>query len=99
MTYPIARPNRLSLDRLAQEAGLHPDLVQRFVTLGLVDAFRDADGNLWFGPGALVTIARVQRLRAGLSLNYAAIGLVLDLLDRIDELESTSRRSGSRTWT
>ena len=99
MTYPIARPNRLSLDRLAQEAGLHPDLVQRFVTLGLVDAFRDADGNLWFRPGALVTIARVQRLRAGLSLNYAAIGLVLDLLDRIDELESASRRSGNRTWT
>ncbi len=26
-------------------------------------------------------------MRAGLSLNYAAIGLVLDLLDRIDELE------------
>jgi len=99
MTYPIARPNRLSLDRLAREAGLHPDLVRRFVTLGLVDAFRDADGNLWFGPGALVTIARVQRLRAGLSLNYAAIGLVLDLLDRIDELESASRRPGSRTWT
>jgi len=38
-------------------------------------------------------------LRAGLSLNYAAIGLVLDLLDRIDELEEASRRTGSRTWT
>jgi hypothetical protein len=47
----------------------------------------------------LVTVARVQRLRAGLSLNYAAIGLVLDLLDRIDELEEASRRTGSRTWT
>ncbi len=81
MTYPIARPARMSLDRFAQQTGLHPELVRRFVTLGLVDAYRDADGRLWFRPSALVTVARVQRLRAGLSLNYAAIGLVLDLLD------------------
>jgi hypothetical protein len=36
-------------------------------------------------------VARVQRLHFGLSLNYAAIGLVLDLLDRIDELERRER--------
>jgi hypothetical protein len=33
----------------------------------------------------------IQRLRSGLSLNYAAIGIVLDLLDRIAELEATVR--------
>ena len=99
IAYPITRPSRLSLDRFAREAGLHPQLVQKFVALGLLDAERDATGALWFRPAALVTVARVQRLRAGLSLNYAAIGLVLDLLDRIDELEAASRRTGSRTWT
>ncbi len=99
IAYPMTRPSRLSLDRFAREAGLHPQLVQKFVALGLLDAERDATGALWFRPAALVTVARVQRLRAGLSLNYAAIGLVLDLLDRIDELEAASRRTGSRTWT
>ena len=99
IAYPMTRPSRLSLDRFARQAGLHPQLVQRFVALGLLDAERDATGALWFRPAALVTAARVQRLRAGLSLNYAAIGLVLDLLDRIDELEAASRRTGSRTWT
>ena len=99
IAYPMTRPSRLSLDRFARQAGLHPQLVQRFVALGLLDAERDATGALWFRPAALVTVARVQRLRAGLSLNYAAIGLVLDLLDRIDELEAASRRTGSRTWT
>ena len=99
IAYPMTRPSRLSLDRFAREAGLHPDLVQKFVALGLLDAERDVTGALWFRPAALVTVARVQRLRAGLSLNYAAIGLVLDLLDRIDELEAASRRTGSRTWT
>jgi chaperone modulatory protein CbpM len=99
IAYPMTRPSRLSLDRFARQAGLHPQLVQKFVALGLLDAERDANGALWFRPAALVTVARVQRLRAGLSLNYAAIGLVLDLLDRIDELEEASRRTGSRTWT
>lgn len=86
-TYPLVRPARLSLDGFAYRAGLHPDLVRRYVALGLVDADRDAAGRLWFRPAQLRTIARVQRLRAELSLNYAAIGLVLDLLDRIEELE------------
>jgi hypothetical protein len=95
MTYAIVRPTRLSLDGFARQAGLHPELIQRFVALGLVDAYRDPDGNLWFRPAALVTVRRVQRLHTGLSLNYAAIGLVLDLLDRIDELESALRRTGS----
>ena len=95
IAYPMTRPSRLSLDRFARQAGLHPQLVQKFVALGLLDAERDATGALWFRPAALVTVARVQRLRAGLSLNYAAIGLVLDLLDRIDELEAASRRTGS----
>jgi hypothetical protein len=99
IAYPMTRPSRLSLDRFARQAGLHPQLVQKFVALGLLDAERDATGALWFRPAALVTVARVQRLRAGLSLNYAAIGLVLDLLNRIDELEAASRRTGSRTWT
>jgi DNA-binding transcriptional MerR regulator len=99
IAYPVMRPSRLSLDRFARQAGLHPELVQRFVALGLLDAERDATGALWFRPAALARVSRVQRLRAGLSLNYAAIGLVLDLLDRIDELEAASRRTGSRTWT
>jgi hypothetical protein len=46
----------------------------------------------------LAVIARVQRLRTGLGLNYAAIGLVLDLLDRIDELEMKSRSRRTSRW-
>ncbi|MFD5033816.1 chaperone modulator CbpM [Streptomyces sp. NPDC058220] len=96
--YPLVRiyrvdPYRLSLDSVALRSGLPPDLVRRFVALGLVDAERDAGGRLWFRTGAPSAIARVQRLRTGLSLNYAAIGLVLDLLDRIERLEQELRRS------
>jgi hypothetical protein len=89
--YPLARPPRLSLDGFAGSAGLHPDLVRRLVKLGLLRATRDGAGERGFTRAELVPVARIQRLRAGLSLNYAAIGLVLDLLDRIDVLERDLR--------
>ena len=92
--YPLTPPRRLSLEAVAARCGLHPDLVGRFVTLGLVEADRDTAGRLWFTAQAPAAIARVQRLRTGLCLNYAAIGLVADLLDRIDALETALRRAG-----
>ncbi|MFE7776260.1 MerR family transcriptional regulator [Streptomyces sp. NPDC057445] len=76
----------------------HPD--QRPVPgLGLVDAERDAAGHLVFDPTAPAVLARIQRLRTGLCLNYASIGLVLDLLDRISLLEAALRGRGTRSET
>ncbi|MEU0038202.1 MULTISPECIES: chaperone modulator CbpM [unclassified Streptomyces] len=98
-TATLGPPLRLGLDAVARRTGIHPDLVRRFVALGLVDATRDATGRLWFAPSAPVALARIQRLRAALPLNYASLGLVVDLLDRISELEDALRRSnaGSRS--
>ncbi|WP_394427717.1 chaperone modulator CbpM [Streptomyces sp. SGAir0957] len=94
---------RLSLHTAARRSGLHPDLIRRFVALGLVDAERDAAGRLSFDPGTPAVLARIQRLRSGLCLNYASIGLVLDLLDRISLLEAALRgrvtRSETPPWT
>ena len=38
-------------------------------------------------------MARIQRLRAGFALNYASLSLVIDLLDRIAELEAAGRKA------
>ena len=88
-----SRPSleRLSLEEFALLSGLHPDLIRRLIALGLLDADRDAAGRLWFSRGEFAALARVQRLRAGFSLNYAAVGLVADLLDRIAVLEAALR--------
>jgi chaperone modulatory protein CbpM len=94
--YVLERPIRLSLESFAARAGLHPDMVRRFVALGLLEPARDARGRLWFVPGQLRTVARIRRLHAGLSVNYAALGLVMDLLDRIEVLEAAMRRAGTR---
>jgi chaperone modulatory protein CbpM len=96
--YALTRPDRLSLAALAGRTGVHPDLIRRFVALCLLDASHDAAGQLWFAMTAPAVVARIQRLHAGLSLNYNAIGLVLDLLDRIERLEAALRRQRS-SWT
>ncbi len=63
--YALVAAPRLSLDAVARRSGLHPDLIRRFVALGLVDAERDAAGRLVFDPAAPAVLARVQRLRTG----------------------------------
>ncbi|HEY0572790.1 MAG TPA: chaperone modulator CbpM [Pseudonocardia sp.] len=90
---PVYQPRRrLSHEEFARRSGVHPDLLRRFVALGLIRASRDLDGRLWFPPSQLAAVARIERLRAGLSLNYASLGLVLELLDRIRVLETALRR-------
>ncbi|HET6502757.1 MAG TPA: chaperone modulator CbpM [Amycolatopsis sp.] len=98
MTHSLAVPPRLRLEVVARRSGLHPDLLRQLVALSVLEADRDVSGQLWFAPDVLVTIGRVQRLRAGLGLNYAGIAVVLDLLNRIHELETEVRRR-SGPWT
>jgi chaperone modulatory protein CbpM len=69
---------RMGPERLARETGLHPDLVRRFVRLGLVDPAAN---------GAAARLRRAVRLRRDLGLGFAGAILACDLLDRIDELE------------
>lgn len=101
MTLTVVRRSRLyDLDTFARASGAHPDLVRRLVALGLLEPERDATGALRFPPAQLIALARIQRLRAGLGLNYAAIGVVVELLDRVADLERQLRtRTGGRPWT
>ena len=90
-TTALARPLRLDLETFSRAVVMHPELVRRLVALGLLDAYADAAGELWFPPTQLSAAARVQRLRAGFGMNYASLGLVTELLDRIARLERALR--------
>jgi chaperone modulatory protein CbpM len=92
MTFPLVKAARLPLEAFADAAGLHPDLVARLVALGLVEVDTGPTGALRFSVRELATVARIRRLHDDLTLNYAAVGVVLDLLDRIDELEDRLAR-------
>jgi len=104
MSNGLARPLALDLESFARVMQVHPQMIRRLVALGLLEADRDASGQLWFPFSELAAVARIQRLRAAFSMNYAALGLVIHLLDRVAALEAalqdTSRRPfGGRSWT
>ncbi|MGW3074688.1 MULTISPECIES: chaperone modulator CbpM [unclassified Kitasatospora] len=82
----------VTLGEFAAATGLHPDLVRRYVALGLLEPGTGPAGQPYFDATHLGRVARIQRLRSGLGLNYAALGVVLDLLDRIDRLEAALAR-------
>ena len=105
MTTTLVRTSRLSLESFSKATGLHPELIGRLVSLGLLEATFDAQGKPFFAATELARAGRIQRLRDGLSLNYAALGVILDLLDRIDILEAALRSlvnangGANRQWT
>lgn len=109
MSYALVRTSPQTVGLLdfatfCRLAGMHPDLVRRLLALGILEPEHEQAGTLWFRRDQLAAVARIRRLRAGLGLNYAALGLVVDLLDRVAELErelrlTSSRRPGGRPWT
>ena len=92
MTFALVRVPLLAIEQYAALTGLHPEMARRLVSLGLLEANKDARGELWFSASQVSEAARIQRLRVGLALNYAAVGVVIDLLDRIAELETALHR-------
>jgi hypothetical protein len=91
-TWLATRPNGLvGIERLAQEAGIHPDLVGRLVGLGLVEASGGTRATPLFRPDDAALLARAVRLRRDLGLNFAGAVLACELLARIDELEARLR--------
>ncbi|MGC8719027.1 MAG: chaperone modulator CbpM [Thermodesulforhabdaceae bacterium] len=83
----------IKAEEVAQQCGLHPELIDRFVSLGLIDPVcRDAgDGSWMFDESVVPIVKKIVRLRNELGINYAGIGVVLDLLSRLEALEERVR--------
>ena len=86
LSQPPARTGLLTLAKAARQAGIHPELLERMVDLGLIEPVQ-TEPELWFAPQVVGDICKALRLRNQLGINWAGVGLVMDLLDRIEELE------------
>jgi chaperone modulatory protein CbpM len=86
----------VEIEVLAREAGLHPELVRRFVALGLLDPSGGSAEAPVFPRDAAARLARAARLRRDLGLNYAGAILACELIARIEELEARLARYENR---
>lgn len=86
-----------SLEEVADSAGCHPRMVEQFVRFGVIEAARPgAPETMGFTFAALRRLRRGLRLRRDLGVPVSAMPLVLDLLERIDDLETEVRRLKDR---
>jgi DNA-binding transcriptional MerR regulator len=86
MPHPDAG-RRLTLEALADAAGCHPGLVERFVAYGLLGPVSGEGRVIWFDVRAVRRLRTIRRLREDLGINLPGIAAVLDLLERIDALQ------------
>ena len=85
------RRNLIPLEDAARHVGLHPETVRRFIEFGLLESAQVSGADVLLDPVALRRIGVIQRLRCDLGINLAGIGVILDLLDRIDALQHGGR--------
>ena len=72
---------------IARQAGVRVTLVRRYVEFGLLEPASGTSRSPLFEPSCASRLARAERLRRDLGLNYAGAVLACELLDRIRELE------------
>lgn len=78
----------VELTLVARQAGVRIVHVRRYLELGLFEPRPAAAAETpRFDRGSAARVARAERLRRDLGLNYAGAVLVCELLDRISELE------------
>lgn len=85
---------------VAAHVGAHPELINRFVDLGLIDPVgRDQNNEFLFPVEVIPLIKKILRLRSQLGVNYIGIGVILELMDRIESLESQIRELESKLFS
>jgi hypothetical protein len=85
----VAAEEAVELTVVARQAGVKVVHVRQYLEFGLFEQHpAAAAGSPRFDPGSAARVARAERLRLDLGLNYAGAVVVCELLDRIRELEA-----------
>jgi len=88
---PPFRPGLLSMEEIARQTRVHPELLARMVDMGLIEP-EQYQPEMLFSPATVAYVRRAVRLRNELGINWAGLGLVMDLLERITQLEDELSR-------
>jgi hypothetical protein len=75
----------LSIQELAAASGIRPERVTHLVHLGVVDAIA-ADPPM-FRVATVTRLRRMLRLRRDLGVNLVGAAIILDLVDRLEQIQ------------
>lgn len=75
-----------SLHELCQRIRLEEDFIVQCVDYGIADVRGSTPSQWQFSPADIARLQRAWRLQRDLDINFTGLGVVLDLLDDIEEL-------------
>ena len=81
----VAMPG-ITINELSRLCECHHAVARRLFSIGLIEP-RTLGTEPLFDRSAVIRARKALRLKRDLSLNFDAVALVMELLDRIDELE------------
>jgi len=77
----------ISIEELSRRCELHPDLIEHYEELGLISHIKYGKRGYLFTERTVDKVRRIQRLRKDLGVNLISAGIILDLLEEVDELK------------
>lgn len=84
----VVKTVTITLSELAERCECDAELVRRCMWSGLIDPIGELSDDPLFEAYAVPRLSRALRLKRDLGLNVDALALVMELLDRIEELEA-----------
>ncbi len=80
----------ISLTELSRMCECQIQVLRRLIDSGLLEPLSDVTAPV-FGAASVIRVRKALRLKRDLNLNFDAVALVMELLDRIEELERRHR--------
>jgi DNA-binding transcriptional MerR regulator len=77
----------ISTEELLEITGITQGLLNYFLEMGLIEPVECKTGLFWFDISAVPRIRMIQRLRSDIGINLPGISIILDLQDRIQQLQ------------
>ena len=75
------------IEEIAEKVNLSQSSIRRYVRLGLITPVKKEKGCYLLRDTVVSRIGKIQRLRRDLGVNLSGVGVILDLLDRIEEMD------------
>ena len=87
---PSAGDMWLSRGQLAAAVGISPAMLSRLIRLGLAEPSAPGPGE--FAAGVATRLKRMLRLHHDVGVNLTGAAIIIDLLERLDRMETELRR-------
>src|ERR1700722_3302649 len=81
----------LTLEDLANAAGLHPELVDTFFRYRLVEPTMHTGSCPLFSTSSVERLRRILRVRHDLGVNLAGVAVILQMMEQIEDLQAELR--------